>query len=130
MESKKTILLVDDDKFLVTLYEKKFVEGGWEVVAALSATEALQKLRDGLSPRAVVFDLTMPTVDGAQFLAAVRKENLAPRAAIIALTNDSVPEKEAAVRALGIDDFVVKASAVPSEIAARITRVAESKNKK
>src|SRR3989344_1191494 len=97
--SKKTILIVDDDKFLLSMYQTKFGKAGWTVEASLSATEALQKLRDGLVPSAVMFDLIMPGVDGVEFLRIVRKEKLAPHALLVALTNQGQSENIEQVKA-------------------------------
>jgi DNA-binding response OmpR family regulator len=40
----KTILIVDDEKNLLKLYEKEFSEEGYQVITASSGMEALQKL--------------------------------------------------------------------------------------
>ena len=124
---QKSVLIVDDDKFLVRLYEKKFVADGWSATTALSAGEALQKLRDGLLPSVIMFDLIMPGIDGAHFLASLRTEKLAPRAALVALTNQSEPESVERIKALGVDGYIVKASSIPSEVVAIVRTFAEKK---
>lgn len=125
--SQKSILIVDDDKFLVTLYQKKFGAEGWGVEAALSASDALQKLRDGYAPAAVLFDLVMPGVDGAQFLTALHKEKLAPHAALVALTNQSDADSMEKIKALGVAGYIVKASSIPSEVVEMLGNMVEKK---
>ncbi len=124
MEKEKTILVVDDDKFLRSLYQAKFAKEGFEVVAAQSAGEALQKLRDGLSPSAIMFDIIMPGMDGVEFLHTLKKEKLATSAALVALTNqgetDGNVEK---VKSLGVDGYIVKASMIPSEVVEAVQKV-------
>lgn len=122
-----TILIVDDDKFLVSLYQKKFSAAGWSVATALSGSEALQKLRDGLTSSVVLFDMVMPGVDGLAFLEAVKKEKLAPRAALIALTNQGDPEHLERAKTLGIAGYIVKASSIPSEVVEHVTALAAGK---
>ncbi|MDP3661477.1 MAG: response regulator [bacterium] len=128
--AKHTILVVDDDKFLLTMYQTKFGKAGWAVEASLNAAEALQKLRDGLSPDAVMFDIIMPGVDGVAFLETIKKEKLAPRAALVALTNqgqeDGSIEK---VKALGVDGYIVKAALIPSEVVEMVQRVVDGRKK-
>lgn len=128
--AKKIILIVDDDKFLLSLYQAKFGKADWAVEASLNAPDALQKLRDGLLPSAIMFDIIMPGVDGIAFLEAVRKEKLASSAAIIALTNqgqeDGSIEK---VKALGVDGYIVKAALIPSEVVEMVERIVGGKEK-
>ena len=123
--SKKTILIVDDDKFLLSMYQMKFGKAGWGVEASLNATEALQKLRDGLTPSAIMFDLIMPGVDGVEFLRIVRKEKLAPHAVLVALTNQGQSENIEQVKALGVNGYIVKASTIPSEVVSMVERLAK-----
>lgn len=111
-----TILLVDDDKFLLDMYTMKFVQEGFTVQASLSANDALEQIRHGFSPDAIVFDLTMPQMDGYQFLQALTAEKLAPAALKIALTNQSTDEEKKKALELGADDFLVKATMIPSEV--------------
>lgn len=123
-QNKNSVLVVDDDKFLVTLYQKKFALAGWDASVAQSATEALQKLRDGLAPSAIVFDIIMPGVDGVEFVKTVKKEKLAPRAALVALTNQGQDDGSIEqIRALGVAGYIVKASLIPSEVVGMVEKM-------
>ena len=113
---KGTILLLDDDKFLVDMYGLKFTAAGFVVQICLSARDALQLLRDGIKPAAIVFDLTMPERDGYAFLQSLRDEHLAEGAKKIALTNQSTDSEKAKATELGADLFIVKATMIPSEV--------------
>lgn len=112
---KGTILLIDDDKFLLDMYGMKFSQGGYTVEACLSANEALGILRGGFQPDVILFDLTMPELDGFSFLKAIADEHLAVEAIKIALTNQSEEEKAKALE-LGASRYIVKASMIPSEV--------------
>ncbi len=114
--TKGTILLVDDDKFLVDMYSMKFTGQGYTVQACVSVDDALKVLREGFVPDAIVFDLVMPEHDGFAFLESLRKENLGTNAARIALTNESDDAVKAKVTELGADRMIVKASMIPSEV--------------
>ena len=124
MQKEKTILIVDDDKFLRSLYQAKFAKEGFAVEAAQSASEALQKIRDGLAPSVIMFDIIMPGMDGVAFVETLKKEKLAPHAALVALTNqgqaDGNIEK---VKSLGVDGYIVKASMIPSEVVAEVQKI-------
>ena len=114
--SKGTVLLVDDDKFLVDMYSAKFTHEGYAVNAFLSANNALDALRKGLQPNVILFDLIMPERDGFSFLEALSGEKLGQGAVKIALTNQNDEAEHTRAQQLGADHYIVKASKIPSEV--------------
>src|SRR4051794_7912464 len=88
-ENKISVLLVDDDKFLLDMYAIKFSQAGYNAHASLSVKNALDTLRGGFKADAVVFDLVMPQEDGFFFLDVLQREKLAEGAPLIALSNQS-----------------------------------------
>lgn len=112
----KTILLTDDDKFLLDMYGMKFAQNGYKVELCLSANQALRVLRGGLKPDIILFDLTMPELDGFSFLKALSDEHLAEGVLKIALTNQSDESEKAKAAELGASSYIVKASMIPSEV--------------
>jgi len=121
------ILLLDDDRFLLDMYQLKFTERGHTVVSCLSSKDALSKLREGLVLDGLVVDLIMPDMDGKAFLEAVSKEGLAKGAAVIILSNQAQESEASDLTSLGVDDFILKASAVPSEVLAEVEEVVAKK---
>lgn len=117
-DSKKyQILLVDDDSFLADMYALKFSQAGHDVQSALSVEDALTKLQeDGYAPDAVVFDLVMPKMDGFDLLTNIRDKKLAPKAALIVLSNQGEKEDLEKAKSLGAIGHIVKANAIPSEV--------------
>ncbi len=115
-QSKGTILLVDDDKFLLDMYSMKFSAAGYVVEAHLSAKEALEIMRGGLKPDVILFDLTMPELDGFSFLQIVSDECLAPRALKVVLSNKNDEVGKMKTEELGATCYIVKASMIPSEV--------------
>lgn len=119
-ESKSKVLIVDDDKFLTDMYGMKFTAASYTVQTCLSVAEAIDALKNGFDPDAVVFDVIMPEQDGFAFLETVRSGKLAPRAALVALTNQSNDADKAKAESLGADRYIVKASMIPSEVVAAV----------
>ena len=115
------ILLVDDDKFLLDMYSMKFTQSGYTVQSCLSAVDALETLRHGFIPEAILFDITMPECDGFQFLEKLNAEKLAPKALKIALTNQSTDTEKKRALELGADQFLIKAMMIPSEVVNTVT---------
>jgi len=115
MNRSETILLIDDDVFLGSAYKTKFERVGFNVVVQNNAQQALQKMRDGLRPDLILLDLIMPGMDGFAFLGQAKLEKL-PLPPIIILTNQEEAQQKEEAFALGANNYVVKASATPSEI--------------
>jgi len=114
--AKGTVLLVDDDKFLLDMYGMKFSGAGYTIQACPSAKDALGILRGGFNPDVILFDITMPELDGFAFLKALSDEKLATKAIKIALTNQSDEAERTKAMELGAMRYIVKASMIPSEV--------------
>lgn len=125
--NKGNVLFVDDDKFLADMYGMKFTAAGYTVQTCLSVSEALEALRKGFGPDAIIFDLIMPERDGFSFLSALKGEHLPPQTVLISLTNQSDDKERTKAESFGIDRYIVKASMIPSEV---VTVVGEEIMKK
>jgi two-component system, chemotaxis family, chemotaxis protein CheY len=127
MSNNHSVLLVDDDKFLLEMYKKKFEASGVTVDLAVGAEEALSKLRAGAKPDIVMLDIIMPGMDGLEVLETIRKEGLVPTASVIMLTNESDREKIEHAKKLGIKGYIVKATSIPTEVVEEALKIAELK---
>jgi len=122
------IYLVDDDRFLLDLYAVKFKNAGHEVTVFSGGEELLSTLRKegAMMPDVILLDVIMPGMNGFETLEVLRKENLAKDSKVIFLTNqgqDSDVEKAKELKANG---YIIKASAIPSEVFAETMRIVES----
>lgn len=124
MSTKPTsLLLVDDDKFLLDMYSLKFSKNGYDVHCAASPEEALKLLRDGAIPNIILLDVVMPGMDGVELLGVIRKEKLAETSVIIMLTNQSAPSDVERAQKLGVSGYIIKASTIPSEVLEEVTKI-------
>ncbi len=130
-ESQKhySVLLVDDDRFLLDMYAMKFKGAGCSVEAISDPAAALEKLRGGFAPDIILLDIIMPVVNGFEFLETVRKENLTKSSFIIMLSNQGAQEDIDKATALGAAGYIIKASSIPSEVLAQAFAIAEGKKK-
>ena len=120
---KRKILIIDDDVFLLDMYATKFKEKGFEVEIAQSGKEALDKIKEGISPEVVLLDVVMPGMDGFELLEIIRKENLIPAGKIIILSNLGQKEHLDRGMSLGAADYIVKAYFTPSEVVKKVNEV-------
>jgi two-component system response regulator ResD len=115
---RPAVLLVDDDRTLLSVLSRRVARAGFEVRTASSGPEALASL-DGHWPAILVIDLMMPGMDGFELARRVKQLVDLP---IIVLS--AVDDAEAKVSALELyaEDYVTKPFD-PDELVARIHRV-------
>jgi len=121
------VYLVDDDRFLLDLYAVKFRDAGHDVSAFGGGEDLLAALRkeDSAAPDAILLDLIMPGMGGFEALEAIRKENLAKGAKIIILSNQGQDADIEKAKKLSADGYIIKASAIPSEVLSETLRTIE-----
>lgn len=120
------IYLVDDDRFLIDLYAVKFKRAGHTVTAFGGGEELLAVLRKGgIEPNAILLDVIMPGMDGFATLEAIRKEKLIKDTKVIILSNQGQESDIEKARAFGVAGYIVKASAIPSEVLSETMRIIE-----
>lgn len=122
-EKQKTIFIVDDDKFLLDMYAIKFKESGFKTESALGSLDAFSRLKEGLEPDVVLFDLVMPAMDGFEFLQKIKKEEVAKTAKFIILSNLGQDSDIQKGEQLGADGYIVKANMTPSEVVQYVTKI-------
>src|SRR3989338_6858641 len=122
-KAKRKILIIDDDEFLLDMYAVKFKEEGFEVELAHEGKEALDKIKGGASPEAVLLDVVMPGMDGFELLETIRKEKIIPTSKIIILSNLGQKEHLDRGMSLGVADYIVKAYFTPSEVVKKVNEV-------
>ena len=122
------VYLVDDDRFLLDLYAVKFRNAGHEASVFSGGEELLAALRkEGATlPDAILLDLIMPGMSGFEALEAMRKERLAPKTKVIILSNQGQDSDIEKAKKLSADGYIIKASAIPSEVLAETLRTIEA----
>lgn len=113
-----TIMVVDDEKRLVSLLEAYLSQEGFHVIKASDGREALFMARQE-KPDLIVLDIMMPEMDGYEFMRLHRKERNTP---IILLTARVDKDDKVIGLELGADDYVTKPFR-PRELLARIRAV-------
>jgi DNA-binding response OmpR family regulator len=114
----KTILVVDDEKRLVSLVESYLAQEGYRVVSAYNGKEALTVARRE-KPDLIVLDVMMPEMDGYEFMRKHRAESNTP---IILLTARVDDDEKVIGLEVGADDYMTKPFR-PRELVARVKAV-------
>jgi len=119
------IYLIDDDRFLLDMYAVKFTAAGHEVTAFSKGEELLAPPRPKPAPDALLLDIVMPGMDGFQVLDAIKKEKLVPGTKLIVLSNQGQDTDIDRAKELGAHGYIIKASAIPSEVLAETLKIIE-----
>jgi len=114
----KTILVVDDERKIVTVLKGYLEQAGFRVVTAGDGQMALTTFRHE-KPDLVILDLMLPGIDGLDVCRILRRESNVP---IIMLTARAEEADRVIGLELGADDYVVKPFS-PREVVARVRAV-------
>lgn len=103
--SGKKILVVDDEKAIISLLKQAFSRAGFEVRPAESAEEALKVLEQ--NDIAVMFlDLNLPGMNGMDLCKRIKKDK--PMAIVFAVTGYASLFELVDCREAGFDDYFKK----------------------
>ena len=121
MTPKKKIMIVEDDVFVMDIYQTKLTQEGFEVMSATNGMEGLKKLREVAElPDLILLDILMPYMDGLEMLAELKKEDSLKNIPVILLTNLSQKNDVDRGLGLGANDFLIKSHFTPSEVVEKI----------
>jgi len=82
---KRTVLLVDDERHVVTVVGKMLEQRDFRVISASSGEEALAILED-ITPDVALLDIVLPGIDGATLAQRLRAHPATEKTPIIFLT--------------------------------------------
>jgi PAS domain S-box-containing protein len=99
------ILVVDDEKVVLTGCEKILGEAGYRVKTTLSAKQALDILKEGPFD-IVITDLKMPEISGMELLKTIKRDY--PEITVIVITGYSTVETAVDAMKLGAFDYLPK----------------------
>jgi CheY-like chemotaxis protein len=120
--ARQTILLADDEQFILVAYKDGLERAGYNVILAEDGEQTLQQMRDA-RPHLVLLDIIMPKLNGFEVLQAAKQDPSIAGIPIAVLTNLSQLNDEQEARAAGAVDFIVKADVSLNDLLDRITRV-------
>ncbi len=117
-ETKKLILIVDDESRMRRFVRMNLELEGYQVIEAENGLQAMAKVREDL-PDLVLLDVMMPEMDGFEALQGIRQVSTVP---VIMLTIKSDEEDKVKGLGLGADDYITKPFS-PRELTSRIQAV-------
>ena len=115
----KSILLIDDDRFVTSLYQGRLQSEGFSVDTANSGKEALDKLSQNC-PDVIVLDLNMPGITGAALLKSIRDIPQWQHIPVIVFSSGYIKSLVEEAKQLGVHKFLAKAQCPPKMLITEI----------
>jgi CheY-like chemotaxis protein len=89
----RTVLLVEDSKFLRAATEQTLKKAGYLVVTAVDGMEALTVARESL-PDLILLDMMLPKLDGPSVLRALKADSVTAQIPVVVVTALSQKNEE------------------------------------
>lgn len=105
--SKKTLLIIDDDQELVSLLKMRFELEGYSVLTAYDGEDGLHAAREK-KPDLVILDVMMPQMDGFHVCRLLKFDLKTDRTPIILLTARTTPKDQAIGQDVGSNFYLTK----------------------
>jgi CheY-like chemotaxis protein len=116
-----TVLVIDDQLELRTLFSRVLENQGHVVVSVSNGQEALRATETWI-PDLVLLDQAMPQMDGLAFLRLIRRRPGWENVPVIMLSGLLSAEQIAAAAILGVSDQLLKGEFSTRELRARVAK--------
>jgi len=120
----KSILLIEDDPFLMDIYNTKLKESGFSVEVAQDGDKCFEKLAEKTFDLAVL-DIVLPHMDGWGILKKIKEDSKYQSLPVIILSNLGQKEEVEKGLNLGAVKYLIKAHYTPSQVVEEINKVFE-----
>lgn len=119
MDTKKKILLVEDDEALANVYKSRLDIEGFETRWVGNGEDALAVAIE-FKPDLILLDVMMPKISGFDVLDILRNTPETANIHVIMLTALSQPKDKERAENLGVDDYLVKSQVVIGDVIERV----------
>lgn len=121
----KTILCIEDDRFIGEMYVRSLNKAGYEVDWMVDGNDGLVAARNKHYDL-ILLDIMLPERRGSEILTALRGngDNLVPNTKIIVLTNFDQDEESRMAMEHDVDAYLIKADITPKKLLSIIDKLA------
>ncbi len=104
----KHILLIDDDSLMLRVFSSSLNHAGFQVMQAHNGPEGREMARR-LQPDLILLDLRMPGMDGTEFLARIKEEDVTKNIPVVIFSNEDLSiEAVQGMKDIGAEDYIYK----------------------
>jgi DNA-binding response OmpR family regulator len=126
MTAIKTILCIEDDRFIGEMYVRSLTKAGYEVDWMVDGNDGLVAARNKHYDL-ILLDIMLPERRGSEILAALRggKDDLIPDTRVIVMTNFDQDDESRAAMQHSADAYLIKAEITPKKLLAIIDKLSD-----
>lgn len=123
----KTILCVEDDRFIGEMYVRSLQKAGYNVTWVVDGNDGLVAARNQTFDL-IILDLMLPEQRGDQILDALRNNNvdLVPNSKILIMTNFEQDEASRRSVMSRVDGYLIKADITPRNLIEVVKQMSSS----
>lgn len=124
----KKILIIEDEKIVRSLMERKLLDNGFEVETAENGKVGLEKLQSS-KPDLILLDIIMPEMGGFDVLKEIKDTDL-EEIPVLIVSNSGQPVEIDKAKEYGVEGWIVKTEFDPSQVVEKVfSLIGKSKNK-
>ncbi len=105
----KKILVVEDDQFYSSIFQKKLTLEGFNVTTASDGEQCIKAVRENTFDL-ILLDMVMPVKDGLQTLKELKNDEVLKQIPVIILSNLGQESDIEETKKLGAIDYIVKSN--------------------
>ena len=111
----KTILLAEDDPFIVDIYASQFRAEGYKVDIAKDGKIAIDRVKASI-PDLLMLDISLPQLNGWDVLRMIREDQKTKHLKVIIVSNLNQKDAPPDYPKLGVLQYFLKVETTPEEI--------------
>lgn len=117
----KKILLVEDEKIIIDLLQRKLQEEGYQVKVTTDGEQGLEAMNKE-RPDLVLLDIVMPKMGGFEVMEAMNEVPNLKEIPVIVISNSGQPVELDRAKKLGAKDWLIKTEFDPQEVIKKVNR--------
>lgn len=127
MMTIKSILCIEDDRFIGEMYVRSLKKAGYDVDWMVDGNDGLVAARNK-EYDLILLDIMLPERRGSEILMALRGrgEDLIPNTRVIVMTNFDQDEESRIAMQHNADAYLIKAEITPKKLLAVIDKLAQT----
>ena len=126
MSDKITILVADDEPFILRSLSFVLKRAGYNVISVINGQEAWNKLSGGSNPQIVFLDVQMPILSGFEVCKLIKSDVAFKDVYVVLLTARWQESDRTYAKSLGVDEYITKPFS-PSYIIRRVNEILAEK---
>ncbi len=117
----KKILIIEDEKIICDLLERKLTREGYSVVITTNGIDGLVKMRED-RPDIVLLDIIMPKMGGFEVMEEMNKDETLKDIPVIVVSNSGQPVEIDRIKKMGAKDWLIKTEFDPQEVLEKVKK--------